>query len=59
MQEAEQVLQRGFYLSLSGIVTYKNSDLLRAVAREVPLEQLLIETDAPFLAPQSRRGKAQ
>lgn len=57
MEEAEQVLKRGFYLSLSGIVTYKNSDLLRAVAREVPLEQLLIETDAPFLAPQSRRGK--
>lgn len=57
MLEAEQVLQRGFYLSLSGIVTYKNSDLLRAVARQVPLEQLLIETDAPFLAPQTRRGK--
>lgn len=57
LQEAEQVLKRGFYLSLSGIVTYKNGDLLRAVAREVPLEQLLIETDAPFLAPQSRRGK--
>jgi TatD DNase family protein len=57
MREAEQVLKRGFYLSLSGIVTYKNSDLLRAVAREVPLTQLLLETDAPFLAPLSRRGK--
>jgi TatD DNase family protein len=54
--EAEQVIERGWYLSLSGIVTFKNSELLRRVAKWVPLEQLLIETDAPYLAPQSRRG---
>jgi TatD DNase family protein len=55
--DAKQVLDRGWYLSLSGIVTFKKSDELRAVAQMVPLKQLLIETDAPYLAPQSRRGK--
>lgn len=55
--EAEQVLEREWYLSLSGIVTFKKSDSLRAVAKMTPLENLLIETDAPYLAPQSRRGK--
>ncbi|HSX38698.1 MAG TPA: TatD family hydrolase [Chlamydiales bacterium] len=56
-QEAESVLQRGWYLSLSGIVTFKKSEALRDVAKMVPLSQLLIETDTPFLAPQSRRGQ--
>lgn len=56
-QEAEQVIKRGWYLSLSGIVTYKKSEDLRQTARKAPLEQLLIETDAPFLAPQKHRGK--
>jgi TatD DNase family protein len=57
LSEAEKVVERGWYLSLSGIVTFKKSELLRRVARFVPLDQLLIETDAPYLAPQSRRGK--
>lgn len=57
VQEAEAVLSRGWYLSLSGIVTFKKSELLREVAKLVPLDQLLIETDAPYLAPQSKRGK--
>lgn len=57
MEEAMGVWERGWYLSLSGIVTFKNSQALREVAREAPLSQLLIETDAPFLAPQSKRGK--
>ncbi len=57
MQEAEEVLKRGWFLSLSGIVTFKRSELLREVAKMVPLEQLLIETDSPFLAPQGKRGK--
>ena len=55
--EAEEVLKRGWYLSISGIVTFKKSDFLREVAKMVPLSQLLIETDAPYLAPQSKRGK--
>jgi len=55
--EAEQVLQRGWHLSLGGIVTFKKSVEMRDIARMIPLERLLIETDAPFLAPQSKRGK--
>lgn len=57
LQEAEGVLSRGWYLSLSGIVTFKKSLELQEVAKMVPLKQLLIETDAPYLAPQSKRGK--
>lgn len=57
IEEAEQVIARGWYLSLSGIVTFKKSNELREVAKIVPLEQLLIETDAPYLAPQKHRGK--
>ncbi len=57
MAEAEEVLKRGWMLSLSGIVTFKKSLELQQVAREIPLEQLLIETDTPYLAPQKYRGK--
>lgn len=54
--EAEEVIKRGWYLSLSGIITFKKSLVLREVAKIVPLDQLLIETDTPYLAPQSHRG---
>jgi TatD DNase family protein len=47
----------GFCVSFSGILTFKKSDELRAIAAEVPGDQLLVETDAPYLAPQTRRGK--
>lgn len=57
IKEAEEVIKRGWFLSLSGIVTFKKSEMLREVAKIVPLSQLLIETDTPFLAPQSQRGK--
>jgi TatD DNase family protein len=57
MREAEQVIARGWYLSLSGIVTFKKSEELRLVAKEIPLSQMLIETDSPYLAPQSKRGQ--
>lgn len=57
LAEAEEVIKRGWYLSLSGIVTFKRSEELREVAKMVPLDQLLIETDTPYLAPQSKRGK--
>lgn len=57
VKEAEGVLKRGWHLSLSGIVTFKKSEVLREVAAMVPLNQLLIETDSPYLAPQSKRGK--
>lgn len=57
LEEANEVLKRGWYLSLSGIITFKKSESLREVAKMVPLSQILIETDSPYLAPQSRRGK--
>lgn len=57
VSEAEEVLKRGWMLSLSGIVTFKKSQALQEVAKMVPLEQLLIETDTPYLAPQAHRGK--
>jgi TatD DNase family protein len=56
MTEAQEALQRGFYLSLSGVVTFKKSQELKEIAKMIPLDKLLIETDAPFLAPQSKRG---
>ena len=54
---ADAALDMGFFISLSGIVTFKNAEALRAVARTVPLERLLVETDAPYLAPVPMRGK--
>jgi TatD DNase family protein len=54
---AEQGLDLGFYVSFSGIVTFKNAAALREVARQVPLDRLLIETDSPYLAPVPYRGK--
>ncbi|MEZ4332922.1 MAG: TatD family hydrolase [Myxococcota bacterium] len=54
---ALRALDAGFSISFSGIVTFKNSQALREVARAVPLDRLLVETDAPFLAPEGRRGK--
>jgi TatD DNase family protein len=54
---AEAALAMGFYISFSGIVTFKNARDLQDVARTVPAERLLIETDAPYLAPVPMRGK--
>ena len=54
---AEAALAMGFYISFSGIVTFKNARQLKEVAQRVPLERMLIETDAPYLAPVPHRGK--
>lgn len=54
---AEQAMELGFYISFSGIVTFKKALELKEVARQVPLERLLIETDSPYLAPVPYRGK--
>jgi TatD DNase family protein len=51
------MLDLGFYISLSGIVTFRNAVDLAEFAREVPDDRLLVETDAPFLAPVPKRGK--
>jgi TatD DNase family protein len=54
---AQQALDLGFYISMSGIVTFKNAVALKEVARTIPLDRLLIETDSPYLAPVPHRGK--
>jgi len=54
---AEAAMEQGFHISFSGIVTFKNAVELKDVARRVPLERLLVETDAPYLAPVPFRGK--
>jgi len=54
---AEVALEQGFYVSFSGILTFKNAMAVREVAQMVPLDRLLVETDAPYLAPAPNRGK--
>jgi TatD DNase family protein len=54
---AETALRLRFSISFSGVVTFKNSAELRAIARDVPLDRILVETDAPYLAPVPHRGK--
>jgi TatD DNase family protein len=56
-QMAETALEMGYYVSISGIVTFRNADNVREVAQRVPQERLLIETDAPWLAPVPHRGR--
>ena len=54
---AQRALDLGFYIGFTGPITFKKADALRDIARRIPLNRLLIETDGPFLAPQKRRGK--
>jgi len=54
---ADAALELGLYISVSGIATFKNSGALREVIKSVPLDRLLVETDAPYLAPVPHRGK--
>jgi TatD DNase family protein len=54
---AEVALSIGFYISFSGILTFKSADEVRAIAQDVPPDRLLVETDAPYLAPMPNRGK--
>jgi len=57
LDEANEVIRRGWRISFSGIVTFKKSNELREVVKQMPLDRIFIETDAPYLAPQSNRGK--
>ncbi len=54
---AERAIELGFYISISGIVTFKNAEDLRATVKAMPLERLLVETDSPYLAPVPVRGR--
>jgi TatD DNase family protein len=54
---AAAAIDLGFHVSFSGIVTFKNAQTVKEVARKVPLERLLVETDSPYLAPVPHRGK--
>lgn len=53
----DQALDLGFYISISGIITFQKAASLRDVVKDIPLNRLLVETDAPFLAPEPYRGK--
>ncbi len=54
---ARRVVEMGFHISISGIITFKNAEALRDIVRGVPLDRLLVETDSPYLAPVPKRGK--
>jgi TatD DNase family protein len=56
-ETAEQLLDLGFHIGFTGIVTFRNAEALREVVRRVPLDRILLETDAPYLAPIPYRGK--
>ncbi|NMA86048.1 MAG: TatD family hydrolase [Tissierellia bacterium] len=57
VEMAMEYIKLGFYISIAGPITFKNARVLKEVAREVPLDKLLIETDAPYLTPEPYRGK--
>ena len=54
---AKKAMDQGFYISFSGIVTFKSATELQDVAKKVPLDRMLVETDSPYLAPVPYRGK--
>jgi len=57
LQESQQARELGFFIGITGPITFKNAESLRAVVRACPQERLLVETDGPFLTPQPHRGK--
>lgn len=56
-QFARKILDLGFYISIAGIITFKNAEELRSIVKFIPLDRLLLETDSPYLAPVPKRGK--
>ena len=57
LQQAQEYISLGMYISFSGVVTFKKSDELREIAKTIPLEAMLVETDCPYLTPEPFRGK--
>lgn len=54
---ASELVRRGWYISFTGVITYKNAPIVRAAAKAVPIDRILVETDAPYLSPEPFRGK--
>lgn len=57
LEVAQAAIEQGFYISFSGILTFKNATIIKRVAQDIPLDKILIETDSPYLAPVPHRGK--
>lgn len=57
LEVAQAAIDLGFHISFSGILTFKNATIIKEVARNIPLDKILIETDSPYLAPVPFRGK--
>lgn len=57
LEFARECIKKGFYIALGGVVTFKNAKKVHEIAKEIPLEYLLLETDAPYLTPEPYRGK--
>lgn len=57
LELAKECIKKGFYIALGGVVTFKNAKKVHEIAKEIPLEYLLLETDAPYLTPEPYRGK--
>lgn len=57
VEEARQCIEKGLHISFTGIITFKKSEVMQQVAKEIPLEKIMVETDAPYLAPDPYRGK--
>jgi len=57
LEQAKKFIQRGLLVSFTGIITFKNAHVLQSLVKELPLEKMMIETDAPYLSPEPNRGK--
>ena len=57
LSDAEEIIARGYYISISGIVTFKKAEFLREIVRMIPLDRIFSETDSPYLSPEPFRGK--
>ena len=57
LEMAEIYLKMGYYIGIGGVVTFRNAKKLKEIAAQIPLERILLETDAPYLAPEPKRGK--
>jgi TatD DNase family protein len=57
MSAAEEILKRGYCISISGIITFRKADELREIVKIIPLPQLFSETDSPYLSPEPKRGE--